>query len=169
MEQPGQKLAGRSTQAVAARAAAMNQGRPMSADDIQKAKMRAQYMQSKHAKTSSSNGSNEAKAEALNKSTAIPASISPPISKVNILPKTEEQKKSVIPSAEVASGLEASLDKQKMGSKEHLQEKGKMVLIPWRTPPGTFALVFRFWFLSLFANNSSVERIALSRKQKRSI
>ncbi|TXG63491.1 hypothetical protein EZV62_010485 [Acer yangbiense] len=137
MEQPGQKLAGRSTQA--ARAAAMNQGRPMSADDIQKAKMRAHHMQSKYGKTSSSNGSNEAKTEALNKSPAIPAtpaSILPPVSKVNVPPKIEEQKKLVIPSPEVASGLEVPLDpKQKMDSRERLQEKGKMVQIPWQTPP----------------------------------
>ncbi|KAK0582114.1 hypothetical protein LWI29_021628 [Acer saccharum] len=143
MEQPGQKLAGRSTQA--ARAAAMNQGRPMSADDIQKAKMRAHHMQSKYGKTSSSNGSNEAKTEALNKSPATPAtpvtpatpaSILPPVPKVNVPPKIEEQKKLVIPSPEVASGLEVPLDpKQKMDSRERLQEKGKMVQIPWQTPP----------------------------------
>ena len=139
MEQPGQKLAGRSTQA--ARAAAMNQGRPMSADDIQKAKMRAHHMQSKYGKTSSSNGSTEAKIEALNKSPATPVSILPPVSKVNVPPKIEEQKKLVIPSLEVASGLEVPLDpKQKMDPRERLQEKGKMVQIPWQTPPGTFAL-----------------------------
>ncbi|KAL5795538.1 hypothetical protein ACOSQ2_000358 [Xanthoceras sorbifolium] len=129
MEQPGQKLAGRSTQA--ARAAAMNQGRPMSADDIQKAKMRAHYMQSKYGKASSSSGSNEAKAEALIKSTA-----TPPVSKVNVPLKIEEQKKSVIPSPEVASGPEAPLDpKQIMDTKERPQEKGKRVQIPWQTPP----------------------------------
>ncbi|KAK2649382.1 hypothetical protein Ddye_016871 [Dipteronia dyeriana] len=134
MEQPGQKLAGRSMQA--ARAAAMNQGRPMSADDIQKAKMRAHHMQSKYEKTSSSNGSNEAKTEALNKSPATPAIILPPVSKVNVPPKIEEQKKLVIPSPEVASGLEVPLDpKQKIDSKERLQEKGNRVQIPWQTPP----------------------------------
>ncbi|KAK4847485.1 hypothetical protein QYF36_002416 [Acer negundo] len=157
MEQPGQKLAGRSMQA--ARAAAMNQGRPMSADDIQKAKMRAHHMQSKYGKTSSSNGSNEAKTEALNKSPATPAapaSILPPVSKVNVPPKIEEQKKLVIPSPEVASGPEVPLDpKQKMDSRERLQEKGKMVQIPWQTPPEV--ILNEVWGAGAGENSKEVE------------
>lgn len=156
MEQPGQKLAGRSTQA--ARAAAVKQSRPMSADDIQKAKLRAHYMQSKHMKASSSNGSDDVKEDTSNQSSVVPASISPSISKVNVVPKAEEQKKTLILSPEVASGQEASIDTQKVVSKEHLQEKEKMVVIAWKMPPGTFALYFCCGFLNLFANDSSVER-----------
>ncbi|KAL5983832.1 hypothetical protein ACLOJK_017927 [Asimina triloba] len=52
VEHPGSKTAGRSVQV--ARAATTNQSRPMSADDIQKAKMRAIFMQSKYEKSKTS-------------------------------------------------------------------------------------------------------------------
>uniref|UniRef100_A0A1J3FNX5 Homeobox protein LUMINIDEPENDENS n=1 Tax=Noccaea caerulescens TaxID=107243 RepID=A0A1J3FNX5_NOCCA len=48
VEQPGQKAAGKSPQTV--RIGTSSGSRPMSADDIQKAKMRALYMQSKNSK-----------------------------------------------------------------------------------------------------------------------
>nr|CAJ53850.1 luminidependens [Arabidopsis thaliana] len=48
VEQPGQKAAGKSPQTV--RIGTSGRSRPMSADDIQKAKMRALYMQSKNSK-----------------------------------------------------------------------------------------------------------------------
>lgn len=48
VEQPGQKAAGKSPQTV--RIGTSSRSRPMSADDIQKAKMRALYMQSKNSK-----------------------------------------------------------------------------------------------------------------------
>ncbi|KAF2598498.1 hypothetical protein F2Q68_00009714, partial [Brassica cretica] len=48
VEQPGQKAAGRGPQTV--RIGTSGRSRPMSADDIQKAKMRAQYMNSKNIK-----------------------------------------------------------------------------------------------------------------------
>ncbi|CAN8308647.1 unnamed protein product [Cochlearia groenlandica] len=48
VEQPGEKAAGKSTQTV--RIATSSRSRPMSADDIQKAKMRALYMHSKNSK-----------------------------------------------------------------------------------------------------------------------
>nr|KYP71331.1 Homeobox protein LUMINIDEPENDENS [Cajanus cajan] len=59
VEQPGQKSASRSSQVM--RAGPVSQGRPMSADDIQKAKMRALFMQSKYGKTGSSKDSKETK------------------------------------------------------------------------------------------------------------
>ncbi|KAF3436407.1 hypothetical protein FNV43_RR23499 [Rhamnella rubrinervis] len=134
VEQPGQKMAGRSPQAT--RAASMNQGRPMSADDIQKAKMRAQFMQSKYGKTSSSNESKEAKTEALNKSSTSHASIPSPPSKISFQPNIEEQKKLVSVLSKVPNKLEASLDqKLRMDSKESLVEKCMRVRILWQTPP----------------------------------
>ncbi|KAJ0054357.1 hypothetical protein Pint_01030 [Pistacia integerrima] len=135
VEQPGQKVAGRSPQAT--RAAPLSQGRPMSADDIQKAKLRAQYMQNKYGKAAStSNESSEVNTEGLNKSTNALASSTSPVLKVHGRPKTEEQKKPVIPHSKISGRLEVPLDpKQKMDIKEPLQEKCKRVQIPWQTPP----------------------------------
>lgn len=112
----------------------------MSADDIQKAKMRAQFMQSKYGKTSSSNESKEAKAEALNKSSTSHVSVPSPSSKISFQPNIEEQKKPVSVPSKVPNKLEASLDQMpRMDSKEPLSEKCKRVQILWQTPPGTFA------------------------------
>lgn len=150
MEQPGQKSAGRSLQA--SRLAPVGQARPMSADDIQKAKLKAMYkQQNKYGKTSFlSNGINEVKAEGLEKSTT-QATNFPPILKVLVRPHIEEFKKSVTPEPKISSRLEAPLDpeqkkdvemppeeklkivfkepseeKQKIGVKEAPQEKQKM-------------------------------------------
>ena len=137
MEQPGQKLAGKSLQIT--RTVPISQSRPMSADDIQKAKMRALYMQSKRGKTGSSNGMNEAKSEGLNKPSISQANFSPLVSKVPSRP-AEEQKKPVLP-PKTSNRLETSLDlKQTMDSKESLWEKCQKVKIPWHTPPGKFAI-----------------------------
>ncbi|XVF26443.1 hypothetical protein REPUB_Repub14bG0017100 [Reevesia pubescens] len=133
VEQPGQKMAGKSSQTT--RTVPINQSRPLSADDIQKAKMRALYMQSKHGKTGFSNGMNETKSEGLNKPSTSQASFSPPVSKVPSRP-AEEPKKPVIPPLKTSNRLETSFDpKQTMDSKESPWEKCQKVKIPWHTPP----------------------------------
>ncbi|KAM7277462.1 hypothetical protein ACFE04_019328 [Oxalis oulophora] len=98
VEQPGQKASGRSTQTT--RAIPVSQSRPMSADDIQKAKLRALYMQSKHGKTvSPSNCSNESTPENLKvpangtRLSTSKANLLPALTKVHAQPITEEQKK----------------------------------------------------------------------------
>lgn len=136
VEQPVQKLGGRSQQAT--RAAPVSRGRPMSADDIQKAKMRALFMQNKYGKTGSSNDSKEAKTEGLNKHLNTQPNTSNPVSKVAIQPKTEEEKKPVVHPLKISKRSETPLDTVlKMNSKEPLWEKCRRVQIPWRTPPGT--------------------------------
>ncbi|KAK8283341.1 hypothetical protein V6Z12_D08G088000 [Gossypium hirsutum] len=134
VEQPGQKVAGKNSQTT--RPVPISQSRPMSADDIQKAKMRALYMQSKHGKTgSSSNGMNEVKSEGLNKSSPSKASFSRPVSKVPSHP-AEEQKKPVVLPPKTSSRVETSLDpKQPVASKESPWEKCQKVKIPWHIPP----------------------------------
>ncbi|GAV83362.1 hypothetical protein CFOL_v3_26810 [Cephalotus follicularis] len=134
VEQPGQKMAGRSPHAT--RAVPVSQGRPMSADDIQKAKMRAHYMQSKYGKNVLSAGSNETKTEGLNRPLTTQASILPPVSKVHVQPKNEEHKKPEVFPTEVSNRIEPHFDaKQKMDSVEPLWERCKRVQIPWKTPP----------------------------------
>lgn len=130
-------MGGRSPQVT--RAASVSQGRPMSADDIQKAKMRALFMQSKYGKTGSSNDRKDTKAEGLNKrSTTHPAALNPE-PKVAVQCKIEEQKKSAVLPSKISLRLEAPLDsKLRMDVKEPLWETCKRVQIPWQTPPGTF-------------------------------
>ncbi|XP_028800717.1 uncharacterized protein LOC114755976 [Neltuma alba] len=62
----------------------------MSADDIQKAKMRAVFMQSKYGKPGSSKGSKEAKTDGLNKPQTNQAGLRASSSKVPVSTKTDE-------------------------------------------------------------------------------
>ncbi|XP_020211335.1 homeobox protein LUMINIDEPENDENS [Cajanus cajan] len=132
VEQPGQKSASRSSQVM--RAGPVSQGRPMSADDIQKAKMRALFMQSKYGKTGSSKDSKETKIDSLNKPQTNPASIAACSSKVPTPPKIEENKKPLLLASKTTNRLEASYSKPKMDVKEPLWEKCKRVQIPWKIP-----------------------------------
>ncbi|KAI9400235.1 hypothetical protein POPTR_002G209216v4 [Populus trichocarpa] len=149
VEQPGQKTAGRSPQAT--KAAPVNQGRPMSADDIQKAKMRALFMQNKHGKTgSSSNGSTGMKNGGLNKPSSMIPSLCP-VSKIHIRPKIEEYKKPVTPPPQVSSKVEGFLDlKKEINSKEPMGGVCIKVQIPWQTPPGTCAFGFSLLVTLMF-------------------
>ncbi|KAK9281434.1 hypothetical protein L1049_004336 [Liquidambar formosana] len=155
VEQPGQKMAGRSLQV--ARTVSAIQGRPMSADDIQKAKMRAQFMQSKYGKTStSSNESHEVKTEGLNKPLTNEASVLLPASKVLVRPKIEEHKKPVILPSNISSRPEASFyPKPSLDLKEPLWEKCKRVQIPWQTPPEI--RINSVWRIGDEANSKEVE------------
>ncbi|KAG4928583.1 hypothetical protein JHK85_055069 [Glycine max] len=132
VEQPGQKSVSRSSQVT--RAGPVSQGRPMSVDDIQKAKMRALFMQSKYGK-SGSKESKETKIDSPNKQPQTnPASIAACSSKVPTPPKIEENKKPLLLTSKTTNRLEASYSKPKMDVKEPLWEKCKRVQIPWRTP-----------------------------------
>ncbi|XP_022758039.1 LOW QUALITY PROTEIN: homeobox protein LUMINIDEPENDENS-like [Durio zibethinus] len=131
VEQPGQKMAGKNSQIT--RTVPLSQSRPMSADDIQKAKMRALFMQSKHGKTGSSNGMVEAKSEGLNKPSTSQASFSPRVSKVPSRPAEEQKKPNTSP--KTSNRLELLDPKQTMDSKESPWEKCQKIKIPWYTPP----------------------------------
>ncbi|GKU86775.1 hypothetical protein SLEP1_g1255 [Rubroshorea leprosula] len=124
VEQPGQKTTVKNSQET--RTATINQGHPMSADDIQKAKMHAQYMQSKYGKTgSSSNETNEVKIETLNKSSSTSTSISP-LSLSHGLPKPEEPKRPLMLSTTTYNRMETLDQNQKMDSQETPLEKSKI-------------------------------------------
>ncbi|PON96621.1 Octamer-binding transcription factor [Trema orientale] len=134
VEQPGQRAAGRSPQAT--RAAPLNQGRPMSADDIQKAKMRAQFMQSKYGRANSSNENKEVKTEGLNKPSTSQVSTLSTASKVLVRHNLEEHKKPTTPPLKVPNTTEASLgSKPIIDLEESLWEKCRRVQISWQTPP----------------------------------
>ncbi|GLT91999.1 hypothetical protein SLE2022_098580 [Rubroshorea leprosula] len=124
VEQPGQKTTVKNSQET--RTATINQGHPMSADDIQKAKMHAQYMQSKYRKTgSSSNETNEVKIETLNKSSSTLTSTSP-LSLSHGLPKPEEPKRPLMLSITTYNRMETLDQNQKMDSQETPLEKSKI-------------------------------------------
>lgn len=138
VEQPGQKTLSRSPQT--SRVGHVNQGRPMSADDIQKAKMRALFMQSKYGKPGSSKGGKEAKTDSLNKPQTNQAGVVASLSKVPVSPKkTEEDLKPLLLPTKVSNRKEAFDSKLRMELKEPFWEKCKRVQIPWKTPAGTFA------------------------------
>ncbi|KVI12514.1 Homeodomain-containing protein [Cynara cardunculus var. scolymus] len=86
VEQPGQKTAGRGPQVT--RVVSTTQGRPLSADDIQKAKMRAQFMRSKYGE---SYVNPRVKTEVSRAASTSQAAMTPPSSKAApIHPKVEE-------------------------------------------------------------------------------
>lgn len=111
----------------------------MSADDIQKAKMRAQFMQSKYGKIgSSSKDKHEANSEGpSSKSSSSQTSTLLSVSKAHGRPKIEENKKPVTLPPRASNKVEAS-PQPKLELMETLFEKCKKVQIPWQAPPGTF-------------------------------
>ncbi|XP_057484483.1 homeobox protein LUMINIDEPENDENS-like [Actinidia eriantha] len=134
VEPPGPKSAGRSLQV--ARLVTPSQERPLSADDIQKAKMRAQFMQSKYGKASAASGEgNQGKTEG-------PTKIFPPLartlfsaSKAHVRPRVEEPKDPVILPSQVSIQQEAPCgNKMNLETNEPLWKKCQRVQIPWRTP-----------------------------------
>ncbi|KAF2298532.1 hypothetical protein GH714_023988 [Hevea brasiliensis] len=108
----------------------------MSTGDIQKAKMRALFMQGNYGKTgSSSNGTNSRKTESSIKPSNTPSGNLFPASKVPLQPKIVEHKKPVMISSKISDKHEGPLDpKLNMDSKEPLGELCRRVQIPWQTP-----------------------------------
>ncbi|CAI0447653.1 unnamed protein product [Linum tenue] len=137
----------------------------MSADDIQKAKLRALYMQSKHGRKSSlPNGSNSMNNEAVNKGQGVLLGNSSQVSKVVVEPKDEELKEPVLTAVKVTDKgedhhhateakmeLKVSIQKlesevpvtekepkvpvEKMESKVPVGQLHSRVQIPWQSPP----------------------------------
>lgn len=120
-----------------------NNSRPMSADDIQKAKVRASLLQDKYGKSSSPTSENiPQKTKGLKAPpVALPENRKPQLPQL----RTNEVKKSLTPipkyllqKREVFRDLKRSSTFQ-----EQLLEKLKKNQIQWRTPPGT-SLLFLF-------------------------
>ncbi|KMT06051.1 hypothetical protein BVRB_7g163790 isoform B [Beta vulgaris subsp. vulgaris] len=122
VEQPGQK-AGSKSQPV--KAVLANQRRPITADEIQKAKMRAQFMQSNKRKTEGPNKPSLLTNDLLSASEAY------------LRPKLEAQKKArLLPPKSSTKQVECPSDhKPTFDQKETLLEKCRRVQIPWRAPP----------------------------------
>lgn len=149
VEQPGQKIAVRNSQAP--RASPASQGRPMSTDDIQKAKMRAQFMQSKYGKSGTSNGRTDVKFENINKPLHLVSGASSPASKISLHPKFDDQKKALVSSPKISNKVVTLFhSKVEVEFMDSLGEKCKRVQIQWRMPPGSFSLTLYTFFNIIF-------------------
>ncbi|KAJ4957252.1 hypothetical protein NE237_014035 [Protea cynaroides] len=134
VEQPGQKTGSRSPQV--ARAVPVK-GRPMSVDDIQKAKMRAQFMQSKYGKIgSSSNDDYQRKLEYLKKPSASRISNLSSASRILVRQVEEDSKSAVLASTISPTKLVDSIEpKSSLVHQESKQETFRREQILWQTPP----------------------------------
>jgi len=136
VEQPGQKAAAKSQQI---KAVAANQARPITADEIQKAKLRAQLMQSYKTK------SEYPKKPSLLTNDFLSAS------EAYLRPKLEAQKKARVLPPKISKQVDSLSDqKPNFGPKESLLDKCQRVQIPWRAPPGTVPLSLCWILLLLF-------------------
>ncbi|KAK2990592.1 hypothetical protein RJ640_019872 [Escallonia rubra] len=158
VEQPGQKTAGRGPQV--ARSSPATQGRPLSADDIQKAKLRAHFMQKKYGKTGKSlDESPQVKTEGPNTCSSAQANILPSASISRVRPEIEDCKKPMKLPSSVSSQQEAPNDEERISDpKEPLQKKCKGVQIPWQTPPGAKGLeeVISYQFFCLIVKRMNL-------------
>ncbi|KAI3864538.1 hypothetical protein MKX03_016995 [Papaver bracteatum] len=163
VEQPGRNTTDRSLQV--ARPVNPNQGRPMSADDIQKAKMRAMFMRSKYGKSGSSPKENQQpKTEGPSRaSVSQPGHLLTPSISFPVRPKIEEIRKPLVPSSEnspVKPQIEEMKESVLLPSENspvrpqieelretvafssvaspvrpHIEEMGKPVVLPSKTSP----------------------------------
>ncbi|CAN4093106.1 unnamed protein product [Withania somnifera] len=129
MEQPSQRITGRSL----GRPTPATPGRPLSADDIQKAKMRAQFMQSKYGKANNDNSS-RMKPQAPNGITSSPDGILHGAPKLQDRLKVDECEKLNSVSSKGSSQLENNL-KLSFDVEEPPSKRCKRMQILWRKPP----------------------------------
>ncbi|XP_058200171.1 homeobox protein LUMINIDEPENDENS [Rhododendron vialii] len=153
VEQPGQKSAGRSLPVV--RSLTASQGRPLSADDIQKAKMRAQFMQTKYGKSgASSSEGHQVKTESPIKFSSSPARTLP--SKAHVRPQVEEHKEPVVLPQQGSIQQETpSGNKKNLDLFEPLWKKCKRVQIRWQTPAEV--RIHDAWSVGTGENSKDVE------------
>ncbi|CAO1942942.1 unnamed protein product [Urochloa humidicola] len=141
VEHPNKKAAVKNVNSV--RNTSTNNSRPLSADDIQKAKMRAMFMQEKYGKVDSSKTSDKPqvmetqKPSGLVNSNALPVPRDPlgsTAQPVDPSPSTSEQ--SAVPQPdkpEISDGLKLNI-----GSPKNVLEKLDPKRVPWRTPPAVW-------------------------------
>ncbi|XP_052196130.1 homeobox protein LUMINIDEPENDENS [Diospyros lotus] len=155
VEQPGQKSVGRNMQIT--RSATTSQSRPLSADDIQKAKMRAQFMQSKHGKSGASSGEGfHMKTEISSKSSSSLAKTILSASRACVSPQVEEHKDLVMLPSKDSIQQEAPVsNKMNVDPDEPLWKKCKRVQIPWLMPAEM--RINEHWSVGAGENSKEVE------------
>ncbi|KAI3693511.1 hypothetical protein L1987_76455 [Smallanthus sonchifolius] len=152
VEQPGQKPASRGPQVT--RIISSNQGRPLSADDIQKAKMRAQFMRSKYGESYSSP---QMKTEVPRpaKAHVHPKAEEHLAVKPHGPPKLEELKLQV----KLSSGDDLQAvpvhGKEVMDMEEPVWNKHKRLQISWMIPPEM--MIFKEWSVCSGENSKEID------------
>ncbi|CAL4945694.1 unnamed protein product [Urochloa decumbens] len=141
VEHPNKKAAVKNVNSV--RNTSTNNSRPLSADDIQKAKMRAMFMQEKYGKVDSSKASDKPqvmetqKPSGLVNSNVLPVPRDPLRSTAQpVDPNLSTSKQSAVPqpdNPEIADGLKLNI-----GSQKNVIEKLDPNRVPWRTPPAVW-------------------------------
>lgn len=158
VEQPDHKASGRIAHTV--RTASTNHSRPMSADDIQKAKMRAMFMQHKYGKTDPlSSGSQSQKIDYTKESSLATDIISTQKTSQDELVKKEE---SSIPSISSTSPLnepETSISHTNSTTIEDCLGILRCKLIQWKIPQGIWVTNLIFSHSFLITNADVVELV----------
>ncbi|KAK1319723.1 Homeobox protein LUMINIDEPENDENS [Acorus calamus] len=133
VEEPGRNTSGKSPQG--AKTVTKNQSRPMSADDIQKAKMRAMFMQNKYGKiTASPNESISTKVDDQKVSVSQTDNISPALKPYEL--KADQDEKPEVTSLRIIQPPEPIIDPEPgLALQESLSDMLKRDQVPWRTPP----------------------------------
>ncbi|KAK1279129.1 Homeobox protein LUMINIDEPENDENS [Acorus gramineus] len=133
VEELGRNTSGKNPQG--AKAVTKNQSRPMSADDIQKAKMRAMFMQNKYGKiTASPNESVSMKVDDQKVSVSQTDNISPALKPYEL--KTDEDEKPEVTSLRIIQPSEPVRDPEPgLALQESLSDMLKRDQVPWRIPP----------------------------------
>lgn len=169
VEQPDSKAAGRSVQV--ARAGPSNQSRPMSADDIQKAKMRAMFMQNKYGKGDASTPENlglkTVNREVSSSSQTIKTT---PASRIAPVPymKRNEDKKPPTPTRKPSPVKMETDSKPNRTSREHLLESLKSIQTQWHSPPEM--KINSLWRVGAGENSKEVEvQTARGRREKETL
>jgi hypothetical protein len=158
VEPPNKKAAVKNVNSV--RNISTNNSRPLSADDIQKAKMRAMFMQEKYGKVDTSKASDKPQAletpkiSGLVNSTVLPVPRNPPRSTAQLVdtsPSTSNQSTVAQPDKPEISG---SL-KLNIGSQKNVIEKLDSRRVPWRIPPAVW--IDPSWSVSAGDNSKELE------------
>ncbi|XP_010921790.2 homeobox protein LUMINIDEPENDENS [Elaeis guineensis] len=171
VERPDHKPSGRSVQL--ARAAPSNHSRPMSADDIQKAKMRAMFMQNKYGKADTSNSENKPPKTEDGNHVPSPSQTSNMLcsSRIPQLPplRKDEETKPSISTTNILPKKQDTLviSKPNTSSQEQLLEKLKCSQIQWQTPP--VVILDSTWCVGVGENSKEVEvQMQRNRREKES-
>ncbi|TVU34668.1 hypothetical protein EJB05_16512 [Eragrostis curvula] len=159
VEHPNKKAAVKNAHSV--RSISTNNSRPLSADDIQKAKMRAMFMQEKYGKVDTGKASDKPQAMDTQKSSVFVNSIVPPLPRSPVMPTTKEpvdsspptSKQSTVPETDKA---ETSGDlKSKISSPKHVIEKLDSRRVLWQIPPAVW--IDPSWSVGAGENSKELE------------
>ncbi|WVZ67528.1 hypothetical protein U9M48_016590 [Paspalum notatum var. saurae] len=142
VEHPNKKAAGKNVSSV--RNVSTNNSRPLSADDIQKAKMRAMFMQEKYGKVDASKASNKPQAMETQKTSGLVDSNASPVSRSPLTssappvdPSPSTSKQSTVPQPdkpESSGNLKLNID----FSQKKFIEKLDPRRVLWQIPPAVW-------------------------------